>query len=179
MVPALFRPVLHPTRECPARTRGFKKQMSGFNVERIGNAARSLAVGRHAYNIAREHAQTRKQFDRRLCEFQGLQWKFADMAVKLEAAQLLLYKAASAADNDLPSAFDTAVAKLTCNQAGFEVSNEAMQVMGATGYSDECLVEYCMRRTRGWMIAGGSTEILKNRIAESVFGERFPQRPNK
>ncbi|MFC4353434.1 acyl-CoA dehydrogenase family protein [Fodinicurvata halophila] len=158
---------------------GFKKQMSGFNVERIGNAARSLAVGRHAYNIAREHAQTRKQFDRRLCEFQGLQWKFADMAVKLEAAQLLLYKAASAADNDLPSAFDTAVAKLTCNQAGFEVSNEAMQVMGATGYSDECLVEYCMRRTRGWMIAGGSTEILKNRIAESVFGERFPQRPNK
>lgn len=158
---------------------GFKKQMSGFNVERIGNAARSLAVGRHAYNIAREHAQTRKQFDRRLCEFQGLQWKFADMAVKLEAAQLLLYKAALAADNELPSAFDTAVAKLTCNQAGFEVSNEAMQVLGATGYSDECLVEYCMRRTRGWMIAGGSTEILKNRIAESVFGERFPQRPNK
>lgn len=158
---------------------GFKRQMSGFNVERIGNSARSLAVGRHAYNIAREHALTRTQFGRRLCEFQGLQWKFAEMAVKLEAAQLLLYKAAVAGDGGLPSAFDTAVAKVACNTAGFEAANESMQIMGGTGYSDESLVEYCMRRTRGWMIAGGSIEILKNRIAESVFGERFSQRPGQ
>jgi alkylation response protein AidB-like acyl-CoA dehydrogenase len=49
--------------------------------------------------------------------------------------------------------------------------------MGGTGFSEESLVEYCFRRTRGWMIAGGSTEILKNRIAETVFGRRFDQRP--
>ncbi len=154
---------------------GFKKQISGFNVERLGNSARSLALGRHAFNLAREHALIRKQFGRPLCEFQGLQWKFADMALKLESAQLLLYRAASITEG-LPSPYQTAIAKLACNQAGFDVANEAVQIMGGLGYSQESLAEYCMRRTRGWMIAGGSTEILKNRIAEDVFERRFDQR---
>jgi alkylation response protein AidB-like acyl-CoA dehydrogenase len=158
---------------------GFQKQMAGFNVERIGNTARSLAFGRYAYERAREHALVRKQFGRPLCEFQGLQWKFADMAIKLESAQLLLYRAAANADRGLPSAYETAVAKAACNQAGFEVAHEAVQIMGATGYSKSALVEYCMRRCRGWMIAGGSVEILKNRIAEHVFDRRFDQRPPK
>lgn len=155
---------------------GFKKQMAGFNVERLGNSARALACGRHAFNAARAHAATREQFGRRLCEFQGLQWKFADMAVKLESAQLLLYRAATNADRGLPSPYETAVAKIACNLAGFEVATEAIQIMGALGYSRETLVEYCMRRTRGWMIAGGSIEMLKNRIAEHVFDRRFNQR---
>jgi alkylation response protein AidB-like acyl-CoA dehydrogenase len=155
---------------------GFKKQMAGFNVERLGNTARSLAYGRYAFNAARDYAMTREQFDRPLCEFQGLQWKFADMAIKLDSAQLLLYRAAANADRGLPSAYDTAVAKAACNQAGFEVASEAVQIMGALGYSRETLVEYCMRRTRGWMIAGGSIEMLKNRIAEHIFDRRFDQR---
>ncbi|MGA8953698.1 MAG: acyl-CoA dehydrogenase [Xanthobacteraceae bacterium] len=155
---------------------GFKKQMSGFNVERLGNTARSLAYGRYAFNAARDYAATRRQFDRPLCEFQGLQWKFADMAIKLDGAQLLLYRAAANADRGLPSAYETAIAKAACNQAGFDVASEAVQIMGALGYSRETLVEYCMRRTRGWMIAGGSIEMLKNRIAEHVFDRRFDQR---
>lgn len=154
---------------------GFKKQIAGFNVERLGNSARSLALGRYAFNLARDHAAVRKQFGRHLCEFQGLQWKFADMALKLESAQMLLYRAANVRE-ELPSPYQTAIAKLACNQAGFEVANEAVQIMGGLGYSQESLAEYCMRRTRGWMIAGGSTEILKNRIAESVFDRRFDQR---
>jgi alkylation response protein AidB-like acyl-CoA dehydrogenase len=158
---------------------GFKKQMAGFNIERLGNAARSLAFGRYAFNKAREYASTRQQFGRPLCEFQGLQWKFADMAIKLEGAQLLLYRAASNADRGLPSAYETAIAKTACNQAGFEAANEAIQIMGATGYSQESLVEWCMRRCRGWMIAGGSIEILKNRIAEHLFERRFDQRRPK
>ncbi len=158
---------------------GFKKQMAGFNVERLGNTARSLAYGRYAFNAARDYASTREQFGRPLCEFQGLQWKFADMALKLESAQLLLYRAAASADNGLPSAYETALAKAACNQAGFEVASEAVQIMGALGYSQETLVEYCMRRTRGWMIAGGSIEMLKNRIAEHVFDRRFDQRKPK
>jgi alkylation response protein AidB-like acyl-CoA dehydrogenase len=112
---------------------------------------------------------------RSLCEFQGLQWKFADMAIKLESAQLLLYRAAANADRGLPSAYETAIAKTACNQAGFDAS-EAVQIMGALGYSSETLVEYCMRRARGFMLAGGSIEILKNRIAEYVFDRRFDQR---
>ena len=156
---------------------GFKKQIAGFNVERIGNTARSLALGRYAYERARQWAMQRKQFGRLLCEFQGLQWKFADMKMKLDAGQLLLYRAAANADCGFPSAEETAIAKAFCNQAGFEVASEALQVMGGLGYSQEELVEYCLRRCRGWMIAGGSIEILKNRIAESVFERSFPQRP--
>jgi hypothetical protein len=156
---------------------GFKKQISAFNAERVGNSARALAFGRHAFNIAREHVLYRRQFGRRLCDFQGTQWKFAEMAMKLESAQLMLYKAAINADRGLPSATETAMAKHLCNQAGFEVANDAMQTMGATGYSESTLVDYCMRRTRGLQIAGGSLEMMKNKIAEGVFECRFPQRP--
>ncbi|MCR0981112.1 acyl-CoA dehydrogenase family protein [Roseomonas populi] len=158
---------------------GFKKQIAAFNAERIGNTARSLAVGRFAFERAKEHAAARRQFGRTLNEFQGIQWKFADMALKLEAAQLLLYRAAVNADRGLPSAYETTLAKLACNQAGFDAANEAMQIMGGTGFSEEALVEYCMRRCRGWMIAGGSIEMMKNRLAEEVFGRRFSQRSPK
>lgn len=156
---------------------GFKRQIAGFNVERLGNSSRALALGRHCFNVAREHAMVRKQFGRELCEFQGIQWKFAEMALKLESAQLLLYRAAMEGEHGLPSAHSTAMAKLACNQAGWDVANEALQIMGGMGYSQESIVEYCLRRIRGWMIAGGSIEMLKNRIAEGVFGRSFPQRP--
>jgi alkylation response protein AidB-like acyl-CoA dehydrogenase len=158
---------------------GFKKQIAGFNIERIGNTARSLALGRYCFEAAREWALTRQQFGRPLAEFQGLQWKFADMKMKLDAGELLLYRAAANADQGFPSAQETAIAKAFCNQAGFEVANDALQVMGGTGYSQEVLVEYCLRRCRGWMIAGGSIEMMKNRIAEGIFGRSFSQRPER
>lgn len=156
---------------------GFKQQIAGFNVERLGNASRALALGRHAFNLARDHALVRQQFGRTLCEFQGIQWKFAEMQLQLEQAQLMLYKAALEGDQGLPSAQSTALAKLACNQAGWHVANEALQVLGGLGYSQASLAEYCVRRTRGWMIAGGSIEMLKNRIAEGVFARSFSQRP--
>ena len=155
---------------------GFKKQIAGFNVERIGNAARSLALGRYAFETARAWALERRQFGRLLCEFQGLQWKFAEAKMKLDAAQLLLYRAAANADRGFPSPEETAIAKAYCNQTGFDVANDSLQVMGGMGYSQESLVEYCLRRCRGWMIAGGSIEILKNRIAEQIFERSFAQR---
>lgn len=155
---------------------GFKKQIAGFNVERLGNSSRSLALGKYAFDRAREHVLNRRQFGQPLVNFQGLQWKFAEMKVKAEAAQLLLYRAAMGADTGFPSAQDTAIAKLACNRAGFDMAHEAMQIMGGIGYSEESLVEYCFRRTRGWMIAGGTIEILLNRIAEGVFEQRLPIR---
>ena len=172
-----FEDVRVPADMVVLKEGGFKKQIAGFNVERIGNTARSLALGRYAYEEARQWAMQRKQFGRLLCEFQGLQWKFADMKIKLDAGQLLLYRAAANADRGFPSADETSIAKAFCNQAGFDVASEALQVMGGLGYSQESLVEYCMRRCRGWMIAGGSIEILKNRIAEGVFERSFSQRP--
>lgn len=155
---------------------GFKKQMSGFNVERIGNASRALALGRLAFNTARDHVSERQQFGRALNEFQGLQWQFAEVAVALDSAELLLNRAVENASEGLPSAYETSVAKLAANEAGFKAADRALQAMGGMGYSTETLVEYCFKRTRGWMIAGGSLEILKNRIAEEVFGRRFSQR---
>lgn len=158
---------------------GFKKQIAGFNVERLGNAARALAVGRHAFALARDHAAERRQFGRALCEFQGLQWKFSEMAVKLEAAGLLLMRAAVGGETALPSAQETAMAKLACNEAGYFAANEAVQILGGLGFSEESTAQYCLRRTRGWMIAGGSIEILKNRIAEGIFERRFSQRAER
>ena len=177
--PLYFQDCRIPTANILLGPGGFKKQISGFNIERLGNAARAVAVGRKAFIEAREHAKTRRQFGRDICEFQGLQWKFAEMHMRLEAAQLLLMRAATKADTGLPSAQDTALAKLACNEAGFFAANEALQIMGALGFSEDNIVQYCVRRTRGWMIAGGSIEILKNRIAEGVFERRFPQRPPK
>jgi len=155
---------------------GFKKQISAFNIERLGNSSRALALGEYAFRESRDYALARKQFGRPLCEFQGLQWKFANMRMQLDAARLLLYRAAANADRGLPSAVETAIAKAYCNRAGFEAANESMQIMGGMGYSQESLVEYCFRRTRGWMIAGGSIEMMLNRIAEDVFGRHFSQR---
>ena len=177
--PLYFDNVYVPPEDVLLGAGGFRKQMAGFNAERIGNAARSLAFGRYCFNLARDYALTRKQFGRALSEFQGLQWKFADMKVKLDAAQLLLYRAAANADRGFPAADETTIAKLMCNQTGFDVANEALQVMGGLGYTQETLVEYCVRRTRGWMIAGGSIEMMKNRLAESIFERRFSQRSPK
>ena len=118
---------------------GFKKQISGFNAERIGNSARSLALGEFAFNVAKEYALTREQFGKKICEFQGIQWKFSDMKIQIEAGRLLLYRAAINADRGFPSSKETSIAKAFCNKAGFEISNEAMQVMGGTGYSQESL----------------------------------------
>ena len=174
-----FDDVYVPPENVVLKEGGFKKQIAGFNVERIGNTARSLALGRYCYETARQWALQRKQFGRLLAEFQGLQWKFAEMKIKLDAGQLLLYRAATNADRGFPSAEETSIAKAYCNQAGFEIASEAMQVLGGMGYTEEMLVEWCFRKCRGWMIAGGSIEILKNRIAESVFERTFSQRPPK
>ena len=155
---------------------GFKRQIAGFNIERIGNAARSLALGQLSFDVARDEESQRKQFGKKLSEFQGLQWKFSDALVELEGARLLLYRAACNADEGFPSLEDTSIAKLACNRSGFNAANQALQILGAAGYSQDNLVEYCFRRTRGWMIAGGSIEMMQNRIAEIIFKTRFSQR---
>ncbi len=171
-----FDNVFIPADMVVLREGGFRRQIAGFNVERCGNTTRALALGEYCFRQAREHAATRRQFGKPLAEFQGIQWKFAEMRVALDAAQLLLYRAATRAGDGLPDAQDVAMAKFACNQAGWTAANESMQVLGGTGYSSDLLVEYCVRKTRGWMIAGGSLEMMKNRIAEGVFGRSFSQR---
>lgn len=158
---------------------GFKKLFTMFNIERMGNTSRSLALAQAAFDLAVEHAKEREQFGRPLAEFQGIQWKVAEMKMKLEAGRLLLYKAATNADKGAPSPLEASMAKCYINTTAFEVANEAVQIFGGYGYSTDYPLEYIFRRIRGWMIAGGTPEMLKNKIAEEVFEMRFSQRPPK
>lgn len=158
---------------------GFKRLFTMFNIERMGNTSRSLALAQSAFNIAVEHAKERKQFGRPLAEFQGIQWKVAEMKMKLDAGRLLLYRAATNADKGAPSPLESSMAKAYINTIAFEVANEAMQIMGGYGYSTDYPIEYIFRRVRGWMIAGGTPEMMKNKIAEEVFDLRFSQRKPK
>lgn len=155
---------------------GFRKLFTMFNVERLGNTSRSLALAQAAFDMAVEHAKEREQFGRPIAEFQGIQWKVADMKMKLDAGRLLLYRAASNADQGAPSPLESSMAKAYINTIAFEVAHESLQIFGGYGYSTDYPLEYIFRRIRGWMIAGGTPEVLKNKIAEDVFGMRFSQR---
>jgi hypothetical protein len=165
-----------PRRNVLVDSDGTSKMMPWFGLERLGNSVRSLALAQSAFDMAVEHAKTRIQFDRPICEFQGIQWKFADMRVKLDAARLLVYRAAAGAGEGTPDPMEGAIAKAYTNEIAFTVASDALQVFGASGYSTEMPLEYILRRTRGWMIAGGSLEMMRNRIAQDVFGRRFSQR---
>ncbi|KAA9163582.1 acyl-CoA dehydrogenase [Amycolatopsis acidicola] len=153
-----------------------KKMLSIFGVERLGNASRALALAETAFERAVEHVKQRKQFGRPLMEFQGLQWKFADMRIKLDSAKMLIHRAVANADGETPDPVEAAIAKAHTNEVAFAVANDALQAFGAAGYSTDLPMEYFVRRIRGWMIAGGSVEILRNTIAKDIFGERFSQR---
>lgn len=158
---------------------GFKRMMPVFNVERMGNSSRSLAVAELAYERSLQYVTERKQFDRPLCEFQGIQWKLADMKLRIEQARWLLYKAVVEADRGLPSALDSSLAKLACNEASESVCREAIQIHGGYGLSREYPFSYLYARARGWVIAGGTVEMLRNRIAVEILGRNFDQRPPK
>jgi alkylation response protein AidB-like acyl-CoA dehydrogenase len=153
-----------------------RKMLSIFGVERLGNASRALALAETAFERAVEHVKQRTQFGRPLMEFQGLQWKFADMRIKLDSARMLIYRAVAGAQAGAPDPVEAAIAKAHTNEVAFSVANDALQAFGASGYSTELPMEYFVRRIRGWMIAGGSVEILRNTIAQDVFGQRFSQR---
>lgn len=148
----------------------FRRMMPIFNVERLGNATRSLALARVAFAQAVEHVAKREAFGGRLMDLQGLRWKFADMRMRLDASELLLYRAAVELDDDgFPTDEYSSIAKCFVNESAFFVADQALQVFGGYGYTKQYPVEYIFRRTRGWMIAGGSVEVLRNRIARNIF----------
>jgi alkylation response protein AidB-like acyl-CoA dehydrogenase len=146
-----------------------------FGVERLGNASRAVALAESAYERAVEHAKVRTISGQPLAAHQGLRWKFADMRVQLDAAKLLILRSVVGVEGGPPDPTQTAIAKLFANETAFRVANEALQIFGAAGYSTSLPLEYIVRRTRGWMIAGGSVEVLRNNIANDIFGRyRLP-----
>lgn len=146
----------------------FKQLLVEFNVERCHNAMMCVACGLNAFDKAREHAATREQFGQPIGEFQGIGWKFAEMATQLESARLLIYRAASNAVDGSPSRLETSMAKVAANEAGEFAVDEALQIHGAMGYNKESPIEYLYRWVRGWSIAGGTVEIQRDTIAEQL-----------
>ena len=161
----------------PDSTAGARLLLRQFNPERCGNAAMCLGVARAALEDSVAHTAQREQFGRPIVEFQGLQWKLADMAVRIETARLALWRAALSAEDGFPSLRHTAVAKLVANEAAQFVTNEAIQLHGHRGYTRDVPVERYFRDVRGMALAGGTSEVLRNLIAEQVTGRRFAQRP--
>jgi butyryl-CoA dehydrogenase len=155
---------------------GFKKLMEAFDLERCGNATMSLAQASGALEDVVRYVQERKQFGKALAEFQAVQMKLADMQMKVDAARLLIWRAAANAENGLPSVLDSSVGKCFANSIAREVAGDAMQLMGAYGYSKEFPMERRLRDSWGWGIAGGAIDIQKVNIAAAMLGRRFDQR---
>ena len=155
---------------------GFIFLMQAFDVERCGNATMSLGIAWGALEAAKKYAQERKAFGKPICEFQGVQFLLADMAMKVEAARLLVYRAAVNAGSGHPSVFESSVAKCFANEIGKEVTDMAIQVFGGYGYSKEYPIERMLRDSRGWPVAGGTVQIQRINIAGAMLGRRFSQR---
>jgi butyryl-CoA dehydrogenase len=158
---------------------GFARLMNEFNFERIHNATLSLGFAQGAFEHACAYVKQRKQFGRELCEFQGVQWMIADMATDLEAARLLIYRAAANADaTGRADALETSLAKRYASEYCIKVCDTALQLHGAYGYSKEFPLERYYRDARGIAIATGTVQIHKNTIAARVLGRKFSQRPD-
>ena len=155
---------------------GFRKLMEAFDLERCGNATMALAQASGALEDVLAYAQERKQFGKPIIEFQAVQLKLAEMQMATDAARLLIWRAAANAEDGLPSVLDSSVAKCFANSIAREVTGNAVQLMGAYGYSKEFPMERRMRDAWGWGIAGGAIDIQKTNIAAAMAGRRFDQR---
>lgn len=155
---------------------GFRKLMEAFDLERCGNATMSLGQASGALEDVLEYVQAREQFGKPIIDFQAVQLKLADMKMRVDAARLLIWRAASNAQDGLPSVLDSSLAKCFANEICREVTGNALQLMGGYGYSKDYPMERRLRDAWGWGIAGGAVDIQKTNIAAALVGRRFDQR---
>jgi butyryl-CoA dehydrogenase len=155
---------------------GFSKLMNAFSLERCGNATMGLGIAAAALEEATAYAQERQQFGKPIVDFQAIQMKLAEMAMKVEAARLLIYRAAVNAAQGLPSILDSSLAKCFSNEMVVEVASKGLQIMGGYGYSQEYRMEQRVRDSYAWGIAGGTIDVQKTNIASALVGRRFNQR---
>lgn len=149
---------------------GFKFAMMGLDGGRLNISACSIGGARAAMEHARDHIKVRKQFGKTLDQFQALQFKYADMVTELEAARLMLHKAAWKLDNKTPDATQfCAMAKRFGTDIGFRVCNEALQLHGGYGYIREYPVERLLRDLRVHQILEGTNEIMRLIISRAAL----------
>lgn len=159
-------------------TIGFGRLMSAYNSQRVGAGTVALGVAQGAFEQAVAYAQERMQFGRPIAEFQGLQWMLADAKVQLDASRLLLHRAAVQLDpkTGFPNVHLAAIAKTFAADMAIKVSNDALQVFGAAGYSRDIPLERMVRDARMFAIGGGTTQAQRNVIATGIFNRKFSQR---
>jgi alkylation response protein AidB-like acyl-CoA dehydrogenase len=154
-----------------AEGEGFRIAMMGLDGGRLNIAACSLGGARACLEAARAHLLERRQFGRPLADFQGLQFKLADMATELDAARLMVWRGAASLDRAEPQAvMHCAMAKRLATDAGFRVSNEALQLFGGYGYLKDFPIERYLRDLRVHQILEGTNEIMRVIIARRLLG---------
>ena len=155
--------------------RGFADLMNAYNGQRIGAATVAMGLAEGAYRHALRYAKEREQFGRPIYEFQGLQWMLADMSIKLAASRALIWRAAGSAGAGFPDALEAAQAKIFASEAAIEITNNALQVFGAAGYSRANPLERMVRDARMFTIGGGTAQILRTLVASRILERKLPQ----
>ncbi|MGK7868810.1 3-sulfinopropanoyl-CoA desulfinase [Falsiroseomonas sp. E2-1-a20] len=156
--------------------RGFGRLIDAYNGQRVGAATVALGLAAGAYEHAVDRANARTQFGRPIAEFQGLGWMLADMSIEVEAARALVHRAArSAGPAGFPDRLAAAQAKVFASEMAIRVTNNALQVWGAAGYSKDNPMERYLRDARMFAIAGGTAQVLRTQVAEQILGRKLPQ----
>jgi butyryl-CoA dehydrogenase len=171
-----FDDVRVPIENLIVKKGGFRELFTAFSIERLGNATMSLAIGQSCLDRCALYVQERKQFGRELVDFQLVQANLADMIMQVEAARLLIYRAAANAGYGAPVPLEASIAKCFANEMAKRVSDLAIQLHGGYGYTAEYAVERLHRDSHGWAIAGGTTNMQRLRIVSEFLGRRFDQR---
>ena len=154
-----------------AEGQGFKLAMAGLDGGRLNIAACSLGGAQSALDKALAYMRERKAFGKRLDEFQALQFRLADMAIGLEISRTFLWRAAASLDAKTPDATQLcAMAKRFVTDTGFEVANEALQMLGGYGYLSDYGIEKIVRDLRVHQILEGSNEIMRLIVARGLVG---------
>jgi len=154
--------------------RGFAELMNAYNSQRVGAATVALGLAQGAFEQALAFSKSRRQFGRPIAEFQGLQWMLADMSVQLNAARLSIWSAAASA-GPFPDPLLAAQAKIFASEMALKVTNDALQIFGARGYSRNNPMERIVRDARMFTIVGGTAQVLRNQVASRLLGWKLPQ----
>ena len=157
---------------------GFAGLMNAYNGQRVGAGTVAMGVAAGAYEEAMRYVKIREQFSRPIAEFQGLQWMLADMNVSLDAARMMLWRAAASSQTSntgFPDPLMAAQAKLIASETAVKVTNDALQLHGAAGYSRNLPIERMVRDARMFTIGGGTAQMLRNLIAGRILDMKTPQ----
>jgi alkylation response protein AidB-like acyl-CoA dehydrogenase len=154
---------------------GFHILMDELDSERTAIAGEAIGYGRTPYEIAVKYSTERHQFGRPINAFEGVSFKIADMAMKLEAGRALTLTAARMYDRGQKITKAASIAKLYTTEAAIQITNDALQILGGAGYTTDYPIERFLRDARLMTIGGGTAEILRFLIQREVFKEFFPK----